>query len=66
MSFTSLLKRLFATQEERAVDEFISFDRSGRARFDLAGYLSSDEGAQRVEEIAEKTRAPLVKVNKAA
>ena len=37
---------------EPSVDEFVIIDESGRARFDVARYLSTKEGKQRVQDIA--------------
>lgn len=39
-------------------DDYVSIDSLGRARFDVASYLASEEGNRHVREIAEANRSP--------
>lgn len=53
MSFANLIAKFFVSKSSRSkVDEFISLDKDGNARFDLAAYLHSSEGRKRVEALA--------------
>jgi hypothetical protein len=67
MSLANLIASFLKRSDTHPVDEFISLDKDGNARFDLAAYLDSGEGQKRVTEIASDTAEEADdKVDKAA
>lgn len=68
MSLTPLLGWLFgrSAADREGSDDFIEFDRSGKARFDVAGYLASKEGGETLERIAEANQKSSRNLDEAA
>lgn len=58
MARTSLFSWLFrrSLEDREARNDFIEFDRYGKARFDVAGYLASDEGGEMLKSISEANK----------
>lgn len=67
MSLANLIAKFLESHSNRlAVDDFISLDKDGNARFDLAAYLNSAEGQNRIEAIASEFKAEAKGVDEAA
>jgi hypothetical protein len=59
MSFDALFRYLFIKRPKGAETQrdYVTIDSAGRARFDVATYVASEEGAKRVKAIAQANRS---------
>ena len=68
MARISFFSRLFgrSAEDRKSGGDFIEFDRSGKARFDVAGYLASEEGGRSLKALAEANRKSAKNLDEAA
>lgn len=63
----ALIDWLFGrSSEDRDSEDFIEFDRAGKARFDVAGYLASKEGGEALARFAAANKESSKKLEEVA